>query len=184
MCKFVCCASEARKLQLRYRQPGGIKIRCQIVGLFDPRTSQQEKNAFPPKCSVLLIPNFVYPKRARCRNASAPRKKREGEKGGPESKTGRTVDAPKSKADQSPSDRSIPVAMRFRPTWSDLPNPRSPSQETRPDQTRSDRIPLQTLPTPSKRSLALTRSRLTCSKLRARSAASTSNTPVTGAFLT
>ena len=134
MCKFVCCASEARKLQIRDRQPGGIKIRSQIVGLFDPQTSQQEKNAFPPKCSVLLIPNFVCPKRARCRNASAPRKKREGEKKIAGEKTGRTVDAPKSKAFNP-----RPIAPSPLPCDPDRPgpisNPRSPSQLIRPDQT-------------------------------------------------
>src|SRR3954469_13032534 len=139
MCKFVCCASEARKLHIRYRQPGGIKIRCQIVGLFDPQTSQQEKNAFPPKCSVLLIPNFVCPKRARCRNASAPRKKREGEKGGRREEQEELWTPPKAKPINPRQIAPSPL-----PCDSDRPglisNPRSPSQEIRSDQTVPDRI--------------------------------------------
>ncbi len=163
-----------------------------------PIQREQEKKPFPPKCSVLLIPNFVCPQRSPVSQSLGAEKEARGcekkkKKRLPQREDRKNRGRPQKQSIQSPPDRSIPVAMRFRPinrvpVQSQSPIPVLPeTRRTEQTRTRSAQIPqfrLYIFPPPSNLSLAATRSRLTCSNRRARSAASTSHVPASRRFLT
>ena len=135
MCKFVCYTQAKRGnyksvIGSQVGSRSGVRSSVSLT----PKPANKKKRLSLPNVRFCGSRILSVPNEARCRKASAPRKKREGEKKVAGEKTGRTVDAPKSKAFNP-----RPIAPSPLPCDPDRPgpisNPRSPSQLIRPDQT-------------------------------------------------